>query len=183
MYTINWLQNKAVAIEPPRRNKGIPQCHRCQQYGHTKAYCNRPFVCVECGGSHATASCIKPNNTPATCGLCDGPHPANYKGCEIYHNFLKPNNTNNRLNIQRNHAVSMPTSNSPVRPELPQPTINNTRRNVSYADVTQGVPHTSQPQEDMSTITLNRFLAEFKSMFNQLIQQNTMILNMFSALT
>jgi hypothetical protein len=66
IYAINWLQNKAVAIEPPRRSKGIPQCHRCQQYRHIKAYCNRPFVCVKCGGSHATASCKKPNNTPAT---------------------------------------------------------------------------------------------------------------------
>jgi hypothetical protein len=119
---------------------------------------------------------------PATCSLCDGPHPANYKGCEFYHNLLKPNNTNNRLNIQRNHAVNMPTSSSPVRPELPQPTINNTRRNASYADVTRGVPHTSQPKDDTSTITLNRFLTEFKSMFNQLIQQNTMILNMLWAL-
>jgi hypothetical protein len=27
IYTINWLQNKAAAIEPPRRNKGLPQCH------------------------------------------------------------------------------------------------------------------------------------------------------------
>jgi arsenate reductase-like glutaredoxin family protein len=80
IYTINWLQNKAVAIEPPRRSKGILQCHRCQQYGHTKSYCNQPFVCVMCGGSHATASRKKPNNTPATCALCDGPHPANYKG-------------------------------------------------------------------------------------------------------
>jgi hypothetical protein len=44
IYIINWLQNKAVAIESPRRNKGLPQFHQCQQYGHTKAYCSRPFV-------------------------------------------------------------------------------------------------------------------------------------------
>jgi hypothetical protein len=170
IYTINWLHNKAVAIEPPR-SKGIPQCHRCQEYGHTKAYCTRPFVCVKCGGSRATASCKKRNNTPATCALCDDPHLANYKGCGFYHRLLKPNNTNNRLNIQRNHAVNMPTSNLPVRPELPQPTINSSHRNASYADVTRGVPRSSQPEDDTSTITLNIFLAEFKSMFNQLIQQ------------
>jgi hypothetical protein len=132
--------------------------------------------------THATASYKKPNNIPATCALCYGPHPANYKGCGFYHSLLKPNNTNNRLNIQRNHIVNMPNLNSPVRPELPQPTINNTYRNASYADVTRGVPHTTQPQEDTSTITLKRFLAEFKNMFNQLIQQNNMVLNMLSTL-
>jgi hypothetical protein len=28
------LQNKTIAIELPRKAKGIPQCMRCQQYGH-----------------------------------------------------------------------------------------------------------------------------------------------------
>jgi hypothetical protein len=76
----------------------------------------------------------------------------------------------------------MPNSNSAVRPELPQPTINNTYRNASYADVTWGVPHTSQPEEATLTVILNRFLAEFKNMFNQLMQQITMVLNMLSTL-
>jgi hypothetical protein len=111
------------------------------------------FVCVKCGGSHTTASCKEPNNTPATWALCDGLHPPNYKGCGYYHSLLKPYNTNNRLNTQRNHTVNMPTSNLPVRPEVPQPTINNTCRNVSHADVTRGVPHISQPEDDTSTIT------------------------------
>lgn len=182
IYNINMIQNKTVVIEPPRRNKGLTQCFRCQQYGHTKTYCNRPFVCVKCGGSHSTESCRKPNTTPAKCALCDGSHPANYKGCEFYHSLIKTNNANNRLNVQRNPTVNMHNPNPQVRPEIPKPTTNNAYRNASYADVTRGITHNSQQEEDTTPITLNRFLEEFKNMFNQLIQQNTMILNMLSTL-
>ena len=51
MYDIMALQNKVIQTEPPRANKrNIPQCTRCQQYGHTRTYCNKTFVCVKCGG-------------------------------------------------------------------------------------------------------------------------------------
>jgi len=35
----------------------------------------------------------KRKDTPAKCALCGGRHPANYKGCEHYHNLIKGNNT------------------------------------------------------------------------------------------
>jgi len=34
----------------------------------------------------------KSKETPAKCALCRGNHPANYKGCEHYHNLIKENN-------------------------------------------------------------------------------------------
>lgn len=33
-------------IEEPHSRKDLPQCHRCQGYGHTKTYCNRDPRCV-----------------------------------------------------------------------------------------------------------------------------------------
>jgi hypothetical protein len=46
IYDIMALQNKVIQIEPLRINKrNIPQCARCQQYGHTRTYCNKPFAC------------------------------------------------------------------------------------------------------------------------------------------
>jgi hypothetical protein len=72
--------------------------------------------------------------------------------------------------------------NSNPFPELPKPTIKNTHRNANYAEVTRGVTNNNQQEEDNSTITLSRFLEEFKYMLNQLIQKNTMILNMLSTL-
>jgi hypothetical protein len=120
----------------------------------------------------------KPNNTPAKCALCDGPHPANYKGCKFYQSLFKPDNTNNRLNLQRTRTVNI--NNFTERQDLPA-AVKTTHSNASYASVTRGIPNSS-PQADMSTITLNKFLEELKNMFNQLIQQNTMVLNMLSTL-
>ncbi|VEN54315.1 unnamed protein product, partial [Callosobruchus maculatus] len=107
IYDLVALQNKVVHVEPPRTQRGLIQCTKCQQYGHTKTYCNRPFVCVKCGGPHNTSTCKKTRDTPAKCALCDGPHPANYKGCEFYQSLVKSNNANNRLNIQKTGVSSL----------------------------------------------------------------------------
>ncbi|KAG8323907.1 hypothetical protein J6590_104766, partial [Homalodisca vitripennis] len=31
-----------------------------------------------------TRACLKSSDTPPTCALCEGNHPANYKGCSVY---------------------------------------------------------------------------------------------------
>jgi len=83
IYKITALQNKIIQIEPPRsKRNNIVQCVRCQHYGHTKSYCNWPFSCVKCGGCHNSKDCTKSKDTPATCALCGGNYPANYRGCE-----------------------------------------------------------------------------------------------------
>ena len=90
IYKITALQNKIVQIDPPRAKKNnIVQCMRCQQYGHTKSYCNRPFLCVKCGGQHNSKECKMSKDTPATCALCGGNHPGNCRECEHCHNMLK----------------------------------------------------------------------------------------------
>jgi hypothetical protein len=62
IYNIKALQNKFIQIEPPRVKKNnITQCTRCQQYGYTKSYCNKPFLCVKCSGSHNCEECKKIN--------------------------------------------------------------------------------------------------------------------------
>jgi hypothetical protein len=181
IYKLVRLQNQTIVVEPPRKTNGIPQCMRCQQYGHTRSYCNKPHVCVKCGGSHSTQSCTKSKNTPAKCVFCGGAHPANYRGCEHYHSLLKrPNNTNNRLNIQHNE----PTQSQPTQ----------LRPGLSYSEALKGtrnqepnITHTGAVREDISnglttTQFLSKVLDEFKAMFQQLTQQNSMILNMLSTL-
>jgi hypothetical protein len=64
VYNITALQNKIIHIEPPRVNKKhVPQCVRCQQYGHTRTYCNKPFACVKCGEPH-NSSRLSSGRTP-----------------------------------------------------------------------------------------------------------------------
>lgn len=83
--TLKYIYHTSVKIEEPKRQKSIPQCKRCQQYGHTRNYCMRPYRCVKCAESHNTADCPKKDRTlPAKCALCLGDHAANYKGCKVF---------------------------------------------------------------------------------------------------
>ena len=60
IYNIKALQNKITQIQSPGVNKNnIIKCMRCQQYGHSKSYYNKPFMCVKCGGSHNSKDCKK----------------------------------------------------------------------------------------------------------------------------
>jgi hypothetical protein len=93
IYNLTDIQNKIIHVEPTRTNNiHIPQCTRCQHYGHTRSYCNKSCACVKCVGPHNSADCTKRRDTPAKCALCSGNHPANYNGCECYHSILRGTN-------------------------------------------------------------------------------------------
>jgi len=50
IYNLTAIQNRIIHFEPPRASTIIPQCTRCQQYGHTQRYYNKPYACVKCSG-------------------------------------------------------------------------------------------------------------------------------------
>lgn len=192
VYKLQYLQHCSIHIEPPRKMKGITQCLRCQQYGHSKSYCNRPYVCVKCGGAHSTTSCAKKRDTPAKCALCGGDHPANYKGCEFYHKLLKTNNANNRLNIQnknsRNNPIISPSNTTQNKQHQKNNDFNTSdnqnqpnlhQHSRSYANAVKNTP--MQQSNDINNV-LTTFLEEFKTMFQQLMHQNTLVLNMLTTL-
>lgn len=82
---IKSIYHTKVTMEYPRKQTTVVQCKRCQQYGHTKNHCMRPFRCVKCAENHKTSECMKVDrSTPAKCALCLGDHPANFKGCQVY---------------------------------------------------------------------------------------------------
>jgi len=144
IYNITALQNKIIQIEPPRVNKNnIIQCARCQQYGHTKTYCNKPFVCVKCGGPHNSKECNKRKDIPAKCALCGGSHPANYKGCEHYHNLIKGNN------IYRTPPIRTPPLVTNIHDRTTPPHSTPQQRR-SYAEVTKS--HEHQVEDTATTL-------------------------------
>lgn len=83
VYDVIYIGNNKVKIVPPRASPlgWKPQCYRCQELGHTKTYCNRPWVCVKCARNHPTDTCTKPKEVPPKCYFCGGDHPSNYRGC------------------------------------------------------------------------------------------------------
>jgi hypothetical protein len=134
-------------------------------------YCNRPFLCVKCAGPHDTASYRKSSDTPATCALCGGPHPANNRDCKYYHRLYK-NSRNNINNLtHKSTIINTSTNEVPVLPNISQP-----GHWMSYANAVKndkGITRNNQnntDNEDISKI-LGKFLDDFKSMFNQLINK------------
>ena len=55
IYKKSYLQNCKILVEPPNKNRDIPQCTRCQSFFLTKFYCFKPCRCMKCTGSHDTA--------------------------------------------------------------------------------------------------------------------------------
>jgi hypothetical protein len=144
-------------------------------------YCSRPYVCVKCGDEHNTALCTKDPTAPATCALCGGAHPASYKGCVIYKN-LKQARDKTHYPI---HPPAISPSITPVNindalqfPSLPRtlhPAQFSETPPTSYSRIV-----TTHQQPTNMTEELSIFLNEFKTMFSQLIQQNSVILNMLN---
>ena len=103
--------------------------------------------------------------------MCGGNHPANYRGCEHYHNILKESNTHRNI-AQHTQPKHTNTNNNIIQ------TSGNPQQPRSYAEVTRSNTH----QIEDTAITLTKFIEEFKGLFTQLLQQNSMILNMFTKL-
>jgi hypothetical protein len=156
VYNIERIQNVNIKIETPRKAKNsIIQCMRCQLYGHSKSYCNRPFVCVKCGGLHSTETCKNPKATPATCALCGGDHPANYKGCDYCHRLIQGKQTT------QVRAINLTTSNNVnTRPNLYLGSYRN--QNTSYSNVASNT-HTNNVNTPEPSNRINANTSESSS--------------------
>lgn len=103
---IKTIYHQVVVIEDPKREDTIVQCTRCQQYGHTKNNCMRPYRCVKCAGPHKTTSCTLDDNSPAVCALCSGSHPASYKNCRVYKEIMA--RKKNKIKTKQTHREKIP---------------------------------------------------------------------------
>jgi hypothetical protein len=97
-----------IKIEEPHSRWDLPQCHRCQDYGHTKTYFNREPRCVRCGSNHLSELCEKPKDTPPSYALCSEPHPANYKGC-VKHKLLQWSRNSKSKDSSQNNHLQLPS--------------------------------------------------------------------------
>ncbi|KAL4104596.1 hypothetical protein QTP88_019890 [Uroleucon formosanum] len=148
IFHVNHILHTKVKIEEPYKRRDIVQCLNCQEYGHTKTYCAHTPRCVRCAEHHPTSTCQKPRNLPAKCALCQGEHPANYKGCQIHKELQKLRNPNSRSNQPtsiNNQFNPKTTAKAPSAESNPSSSHNRT-----YANVTsnQEPPKSNSDQPD-----------------------------------
>ena len=116
IYDIKAIFGTKVTIEPLRKTKIVPQCKRCQDYGHTQNFCMKEPRCVKCAGKHLTPECKNPKNAPVKCANCKGDHPANYRGCEIAKRIQLMRNENTKNKLSRNNTNRITKEKSFVTP-------------------------------------------------------------------
>lgn len=192
---IKYIYHQCVTIEDPKKKNSIVQCQRCQQYGHTKNYCMKPYRCVKCAQSHKTSDCPKRDrNTPAQCALCNGTHPANYKGCEVYREILA--RKNNKFGHQRadRKAITITKDNSgpdninpPRNTTQQRPSTDKREKPLSYAKATRNEPEkvTTEnltPRVYENQTALETLLMKQNEKFDLILQQMSTLMNLIATL-
>ena len=168
-----------IVVEAPLKKNHIVQCTRCQSYGHNQTYCSRPYVCVKCGAEHNTTLCTKAQLLqPRAHYAAETTQRVtkdvwytkfyNKYGAKSITQLIHP-----LIRLPLHQSISMTPVNSPL-PRTPlDPATEHSP--TSYSRIVTHHQHPTNMAEQLSI-----FLNEFKAMFNQLIQQNSMILNMLS---
>lgn len=171
IYEINRLVHCTCTIEPPNKKREIPQCQNCQRLGHTKAYCFRKPRCVKCGKFHDTKDCDKPKDTPAKCALCEGDHPANYKGCSVFKEIQRRKFPQLRPQVPNQTRAAPP----PPRPTQPAP-ARQTTPEISYARIASN----NNPQSNNRQTTPQE--QNLETMMVKLMDRMDTMLNLLTAL-
>lgn len=174
---ITSLLNTIVVIEKPHKaRRGPPQCHQCQNYGHTRNQCHHTPRCVKCSEDHFSEECTKDKNSPAKCALCAGEHTANYKGCPAF------NSLSERLKKHQNKKRTQTLKiNKPVESFLPN-TFTPSQSKPSYASVVSKPDDINATKNNIrlnsfnDLPTLSNFLSELSSLINPLLSLLTVVL-------
>lgn len=193
IYKVESLLSSRVVFEPMKTKRDIPQCANCQQYGHTKKFCHRPPRCIKCAGEHSSIHCPrKERSDKVKCVLCDGNHPANYKGCVVFKEIQS-----NRYPTLRKRS-SHPETIKPAN-ETPSQNPIITGKTITYADTLKNssktpsdIKHGSQShKQKQDTIPPNQDNSQFNlqdvskliAMMQQVMKQLTAMTNVLMTMT
>lgn len=102
IFGLEFLFRSKIHIEMKRKSKSIPQCTRCQRFGHTKNYCKLEPRCVKCTGNHLFSACPKKKEDPVQCVNCSDSHTANYRGCPYYLQIKSKSSQSKNLHDSKN---------------------------------------------------------------------------------
>lgn len=177
IFDLTSILHTKIKVEEPHKRRELVQCQNCQDYGHTRAYCNYSPRCVRCGKNHVSSSCDKPTDVPPTCALCQGSHPANYRGCQVHKQLQKTRNPASKLPPQ--NVIPSPHQANPLTPPL-LTSSTYVQPQISYANIAsetkpKSTPTSAQPSD--FTTSLNNFISEFKSIINPLLSLLTTVIS------
>lgn len=159
IFGLEFLFHSKIVIELKRKSKSIPQCTRCQRFGHTKNYCRLQPRCVKCTGNHLYSECPKKKEDPVQCVNCSDSHTANYRGCPYYLNLKSRSNHNKNVrpleNTLSHNTFDSKSSNFPALKTNQHESSTKSQKDsirsshISYANAANGakpkLPETKKP--------------------------------------
>lgn len=188
IFAIEPIAGMKVKIEPMRKKTAlIPQCKKCQTFGHTQAYCNREPRCVKCAGKHLTTNCTATRLENPKCTNCGEAHPANYRGCIIAKELqkrrdktLQERNRNNQRTTaaQQTAALARNPQNFPTLPNAGPAPQQSTAGN-SYAQKVQNKSQQGLKEE----INLNAINKTLQAILGKLDKQENSITSILNRVT
>lgn len=175
IYEIKKILGLKVKIEPLRkRSTLIPQCKKCQGYGHTQKYCQKEPRCVKCAGPHSTVQCDKHKSAPAKCYNCGEAHPASYRGCIVAKKLQKQRDDILRKQKKHIHSPNAPNPNSQSENPRQEQSANIKRNTLlkqasletTYAQIIKSKQPDQNKEEqtkpDITSQTLQQILAKLE---------------------
>lgn len=174
IYAIKHLLHCRIVFEAPRPKREIPQCANCQRYGHTKRYCHRKPRCVKCAEEYLTANCPRKERfDQVKCVLCNGNHPANYKGCVVFKELQKSKFPPLRPKKVINAGEDKAHQDKDIKKKVKH-------RSPSYAGVArqmQNKPTNENPQSQTKALHQSNYLQDIKHILQTVTNQMIAITN------
>lgn len=168
IYKIVGICSMVVKVEPIKvSTTKIIQCRKCQNFGHSQAYCGKQARCVKCAAKHLSTECpwakriINPKC--ANCGVTG--HPASYRGCPFAKAMQKDREKSIKMRKGKIDGSNFP--NFPDKPNKKKKGGKNPpsaiKQGVSFADAVSG-PKPSNQQEEL----ISQLLMTIESLRKQL---------------
>jgi len=107
IYDIKNLCYHIIKVEPPKKNKEVPQCKNFQIFGHTQNYCFKTPKCLKCSEGHTSLNCPMSKKSKAKCANLGKGHTANWKGCITYKNALEKAHPKKKLQQYKEYNKSL----------------------------------------------------------------------------
>lgn len=208
IYNLRYVLSRKITVEEPYKRRAPAQCTNCQEFNHTRRYCKLPPVCVICGEVHNSSECRKPKDDPSIkiCSNCGGNHVASYRGCSVYIK-LRDNLKKKRAsaqNLESELTTHLPTNFS--LNDMPGPSLNTASSQISivptivdsfaqnkfsYSNALKNSKNSNTPSngpnlEEMLkalTLAMNNFMVSMQGMMQQMIANQTALIQALSKST
>lgn len=131
----------------PTINNSV-QCYRCQRFGHSSSNCNYQQRCIKCTTIHEYGKCPKTDEDKPKCTNCQGEHPANYRQCPNFVNYV----SKIELNKSKPHFKKINTRPTTfTTPNISYSTMTKNNNMTHFPLLTQNKKYTNTTQTNINS--------------------------------